>query len=139
MIIVDELNDITKRYGEGLDSASHDIDKVIDLILSNGELGTESYADIYMLRINLAKLGNSIGSKVKRYDLEYKKDCMLLKKSPSYESLKTIKAKDEQVFLDTYDIKLALVDLKQLHLRAQDELNYLDNIISIINKEGVFK
>lgn len=49
---------------------------------------------------------------IRRIELKLKKLKLELKESEGYQSLKTIKAKDEKVLLDTYDISDAILLLK---------------------------
>lgn len=49
---------------------------------------------------------------IRRIELKLKKLKLELKESEEYQSLKTIKAKDEKVLLDTYDISDAILLLK---------------------------
>lgn len=49
---------------------------------------------------------------IRRIELKLKKLKLELKESEGYQTLKTIKAKDEKVLLDTYDISDAILLLK---------------------------
>lgn len=72
---------------------------------------------------------------IRRLELRLKKLKLELKESPDYVAIKTIKAKDEKVVLDTYDISELLLDLKLERNKLRSVAEYLTFKLKLLLKE----
>ena len=72
---------------------------------------------------------------IRRIELKLKKLKLELKESPEYQSFKTIKAKDEKVVLDTYDIAELILDLKLERNKLRSVSEYLTFTLKLLVKE----
>ena len=72
---------------------------------------------------------------IKTIELQLKRLKINLKESEQYTVFKTVKAKDEQVVLDTFDISEALLGLKLVRNKLRDHRDYLLYSIELKIKE----
>lgn len=72
---------------------------------------------------------------IKTIELQLKRLKINLKESEQYMVFKTVKAKDEQVVLDTFDINEALLGLKLVRNKLRDHRDYLLYSIELKIKE----
>ena len=72
---------------------------------------------------------------IKTIELQLKRLKINLKESEQYTVFKTVKAKDEQVVLDTFDINEALLGLKLVRNKLRDHRDYLLYSIELKIKE----
>ena len=72
---------------------------------------------------------------IKTIELQLKRLKINLKESEQYMVFKTVKAKDEQVMLDTFDISEALLGLKLVRNKLRDHRDYLLYSIELKIKE----
>ena len=72
---------------------------------------------------------------IRRVELRLKRLKLELKESPEYQSFKTIKAKDEKVVLDTYDIAELILDLKLERNKLRSVSEYLTFTLKLLVKE----
>ena len=72
---------------------------------------------------------------IKTIELQLKRLKINLKDSEQYMVFKTVKAKDEQVVLDTFDISEALLGLKLVRNKLRDHRDYLLYSIELKIKE----
>ena len=72
---------------------------------------------------------------IKTIELQLKRLKINLKESEQYMVFKTVKAKDEQVVLDTFDINEALLGLKRVRNKLRDHRDYLLYSIELKIKE----
>lgn len=72
---------------------------------------------------------------IKTIELQLKRLKINLKESEQYMVFKTVKAKEEQVVLDTFDISEALLGLKLVRNKLRDHRDYLLYSIELKIKE----
>lgn len=93
-----------------------------DLVQSKGEVFENT--NLSLLKTNAVLIPLEIN--IRRIELKLKRLKLELKESEPYQAIKTMKAKDEQVVLDTYDISEALLDLKLERNKLRANVTYLE-------------
>lgn len=72
---------------------------------------------------------------IRHYELRLKREKVILKESEEYQSIKTIKARDERVIIDTFDINEALLNLKFIRNKLRYQRDYLEYSLQLQLKE----
>lgn len=85
-----------------------------------------TYGDTNMALLKCNSILIPLEIMIRYYELRLKRERILMKQSEDYDSYKTIKAKDEQVILDTYDISEAMLNLKLLRNKLRYKRDYYE-------------
>lgn len=85
-----------------------------------------SYPDTNRALLECNSLLTSVEVMVKHFELRLKREKILLKNSEEYQVFKTLKAKDEQAFMDTYEISERILDLKAIRNKLRYKREYYE-------------
>lgn len=90
------------------------------------EFGGRVYPDTNEALLRCNAILTPLEIMIRKFELRLKRDKIQLKESEEYAVFKTIKAKDEQVVLDTYDISEAILDLKLIRNKLRYKREYYE-------------
>lgn len=95
------------------------------------ELLAYNLPDLISLKHDIRKVLTPFEIEIRQYELKIKAITIALKNHPNYDEYKTIKAKEEQVTLDTTQIKEILLELKKNRNQLRDTLELIITVIHL--------
>lgn len=89
------------------------------------ELFDKDIPELIQLKLDIKKVVTPLEIEIRQYELKIKATMISLKNHPSYDEYTTIKAKEEQVTIDT-------MQLKELLLKLKKNRNILNDLLALV-------